>query len=58
MAVESYLEDFDDLGVALERLRDPADEAVDWQEARLPYSLKIKRSALKEIQSLPKDVYR
>ena len=33
-AIESYLEDFDDLAIALERLRDPADEAVDWQEAR------------------------
>ena len=33
-ALESYLEDFDDLAIALERLRDPADEAVNWEEAR------------------------
>ncbi len=33
-AIESYLEDFNDLAIALERLRDPADEAVNWEEAR------------------------
>ena len=33
-AVESYLEDFDDLTVAIERLRDPADTNIDWQEAK------------------------
>ena len=33
-AIEAYIEDFDDLSVALQRLRDPADESVDWQEAR------------------------
>ena len=33
-AIESYIEDFDDLSVAIERLRDPADESVDWQEAK------------------------
>jgi predicted DNA-binding protein len=33
-SIESYLEDFDDLAVAIERLRDPTDEIVDWQEAR------------------------
>ena len=33
-AIECYLEDFDDLSIAIERLRDPADEIVDWQEAR------------------------
>ncbi|MBM9538430.1 ribbon-helix-helix protein, CopG family [Desulfobulbus alkaliphilus] len=33
-AIESYLEDFDDLNAAIERLRDPADETIDWQEAR------------------------
>jgi predicted DNA-binding protein len=33
-AIESYLEDFDDLSVAIERLRDPADETVNWEEAR------------------------
>jgi predicted DNA-binding protein len=33
-AIEAYMEDFDDLSVAIERLRDPTDEVVDWQEAR------------------------
>ncbi|GAB4173425.1 MAG: hypothetical protein Kow00100_15060 [Geothermobacteraceae bacterium] len=33
-AIESYIEDFDDLNVAIDRLRDPADETIDWQEAR------------------------
>lgn len=33
-AVERYLEDFDDLTVALERLRDPSDPALDWDEVR------------------------
>lgn len=33
-AIEAYLEDFDDLSVALQRLRDPSDESVDWEEAK------------------------
>lgn len=33
-AIEFYLEDFEDLSVAIDRLRDPADECLDWQEAR------------------------
>ncbi|MDT8442732.1 MAG: ribbon-helix-helix protein, CopG family [Desulfuromonadales bacterium] len=33
-AIEAYIEDFDDISVALERLRDPSDESIDWQEAR------------------------
>jgi RHH-type transcriptional regulator, rel operon repressor / antitoxin RelB len=33
-AIEAYLEDFDDLSVALDRLRDPADETIDWEDAR------------------------
>ena len=33
-AVESYLEDFDDLSVAVERLRDPADPVLDWEDVR------------------------
>jgi transposase len=33
-AVERYLEDFDDLSVALERLRDPADPVLDWETVR------------------------
>ena len=33
-ALESYLEDFDDLTVVLERLRDPSDPVLDWDEVR------------------------
>ena len=33
-ALESYLEDFDDLTAALERLRDPSDPVLDWDEVR------------------------
>ena len=33
-ALENYLEDFDDLTVALERLRDPSDPVLDWDEVR------------------------
>ena len=33
-AIERYLEDFDDLSIALERLRDPADPVLDWADVR------------------------
>ena len=33
-ALERYLEDYDDLDVALQRLRDPADPVLDWDEVR------------------------
>ena len=33
-AIERYLEDFDDLTVARERLRDPADPVLDWNDVR------------------------
>jgi predicted DNA-binding protein len=33
-AIEAYLEDFNDLSIALHRLQDPADECIDWEEAR------------------------
>lgn len=33
-AIERYLEDFDDLGTALERLRDPTDPVLDWDDVR------------------------
>ena len=33
-AIERYLEDFDDLSVAIERLRDPSDPVLDWEEVR------------------------
>lgn len=33
-AVERYLEDFDDLSVAVERLCDPSDAVLDWDQVR------------------------
>ena len=33
-AQECYLEDFDDLTVALVRLRDPSDPVLDWDDVR------------------------
>ncbi len=33
-ALERYLEDLDDLSVALERLRDPVDPVLDWDQVR------------------------
>ena len=33
-AIERYLEDFVDIASAVERLRDPADPVLDWDEVR------------------------
>ncbi|MCY3671202.1 MAG: ribbon-helix-helix protein, CopG family [Alphaproteobacteria bacterium] len=33
-AVERYIEDFDDLSAAVDRLRDPDDPVLDWDEVR------------------------
>ena len=33
-AIERYLEDFDDLTSAVERLRDPTDPVLDWERVR------------------------
>ena len=33
-ALERYLEDLDDLSVALERLHDPTDPVLDWDQVR------------------------
>lgn len=33
-ALERYLEDFDDLAMAVERLRDPCDPVLDWDDVR------------------------
>ena len=33
-AVERYLEDFDDLSLAVDRLRDPSDPVLDWNQVR------------------------
>ena len=34
LALERYLEDYDDLSVAIERLRDPSDPVLDWDKVR------------------------
>ena len=34
LAVERYLEDFHDLPVATDRLRDPGDAVLDWDRVR------------------------
>jgi len=34
IAVEKYLEDFDDLSTAIDRLRDPSDPVLDWDRVR------------------------
>ena len=34
LAVENYLEDFDDLSVAIDRLGDPSDAVLDWSQVR------------------------
>lgn len=34
LAVEHYLEDFDDLSAAIDRLRDPTDPVLNWDEVR------------------------
>ena len=34
LALEYYLEDIEDLRLALDRLRDPADPVLDWQDVR------------------------
>ena len=33
-AIERYLEDFDDLSIAVERLRDPTDPVLDWDRTK------------------------
>jgi len=33
-AIERYLEDFNDLSLAVDRLRDPADPVLDWEDVR------------------------
>ena len=34
LAIQHYLEDFDGLSVALDRLRDPSDAELDWDRVR------------------------
>ena len=33
-AIEYYLEDFEDLNLALQALRDPADAVLDWESVK------------------------
>ena len=33
-ALEQYLEDFDDVSAALDRLQDPSDVILDWDDVR------------------------
>ena len=33
-ALESYLEDFEDVSVAMERLHDPTEQPLDWYEVK------------------------
>ena len=33
-AIEYYLAEYEDLNLAVERLRDPADPVLDWKEVR------------------------
>ena len=33
-AIEYYLEEFDELSVVIERLRDPSDPVLDWDQVR------------------------
>lgn len=33
-AIERYIEDFDDLSIAIERIRDPGDPVLDWDDVR------------------------
>ena len=34
LAIEHYLEDYDDLSMALDRIQDPNDPVLDWEEVR------------------------
>lgn len=34
-AIEYYLEDFEDLNLSIQTLKDPADVVLDWEEAKL-----------------------
>jgi len=33
-AIERYLEDFQDVSIAIERLRDPNDPVLDWEDVK------------------------
>lgn len=48
-AVEQYLENFDDLSVTVERLLDPSDPVLDWDEVRRELLSSGQCSAAKEL---------
>ena len=33
-AIETYIEDYKDLSLSIERLRDPADPVLDWEDVK------------------------
>lgn len=33
-AIELYIEDFEDISIAIDRLSDPSDETINWKDAR------------------------
>lgn len=33
-AIEHYLEDYEDLSISIERLRDPSDPVLDWEKVK------------------------
>lgn len=49
-AIEYYLYDVEDLRLDLEQLNDPADPALDWDEVKVTYSLRVKQSAAEALQ--------
>ena len=51
-AVEQYLEDFDHLLVAVERLLDPSDPVLDWDEVRRELLSSVSCSAAMELACL------
>ena len=55
-ALEIYLEDFDDLTVALERLRTPPIRSWIGTRSGVSYSIRIKCSARRELAQLQRDI--
>ena len=53
-AIEHYLENYEDLSISIERLRDPNDPVLDWEKVKMSCSVKIKRSAQKELIRITK----
>ena len=52
-AIESYLEEFDDLSVVIKRLRDPSDPALNWGiRSDVSFSTRIKRSVANKLERI------